>query len=68
MKPLRKTEQFFLGNPTSEEYVASLLESLNSNRVGVNWNNALGINFNKVWKGLKRAVGISGGVGKKSEL
>ncbi len=68
MQPLRKWEQFFLGNPTAEEYAASFSESGANGRAGMNWKNVGGINFRKVWKGLKKAVGINVGVEKKSEL
>lgn len=76
LQPLSKRDKFFLGNPTSEEYAKKftkmgLKETMGINFDGWSFDNVGGVNLNRVFKGIRKALGMgpsSSSAAKSSEL
>lgn len=65
--PLNKADKFYVGKQTAEEYAQQFIEGVGFlERMGVNikLGKVAGVDWDKVWKGVKKMTGITGGKGK----
>jgi hypothetical protein len=65
--PLSKQDKFFVGKQTAEEYLQSFAADagfLERMGVEIDLSKLSGVHWKKVWKGIKKTVGLGQGKGK----